>query len=186
MDIGFTHPGGLESALQGAEVIFNLGMDEFELPKDCFVIYQGSHGDRGAHRADLIFPGACYTEESGIYVNTEGRSQLALRANFAPGDAKENWAIIRALSGKLDCTLGFNSLLELRSRLTNDFPHIARLNETIKSKWNNSDFTGFSTDLPFKTYYKDFYKTNPIARASVVLNDLSKNQNADHQIRAAE
>ena len=186
MDIGFTHPNGLESALEGAEVIFNLGMDEFELPKDCFVIYQGSHGDRGAHRADIIFPGACYTEESGIYVNTEGRSQLALRANFAPGDAKENWAIIRALSSRLNCTLGFNSLSELRSQLINDFPHMGRLNETIKSKWNDSDFNGFSSDLPFKAYYKDFYKTNPIARASVVLNDLSKNQNVDHQIRAAE
>jgi NADH-quinone oxidoreductase subunit G len=88
MDVGFTNPEGIDRALDGADVIFNVGMDEFELPKDLVVIYQGSHGDRGAHRADIIFPSACYTEETGIYVNTEGRPQLALRANFAPGDAK--------------------------------------------------------------------------------------------------
>ena len=186
MDVGFVHPKGIEYALEGAEVVFNLGMDEFNLPKDCFVIYQGSHGDRGAHRADIIFPSACYTEETGIYINTEGRSQLALRANFAPGDAKENWAIIRALSGKLNFDLGFNSLSELRSQLVSQFPHMSRLNETTKSEWKKSNFKGFSSDLTFKPYYDSFYKTNPIARASLILNDLSKSQAADHQIRAAE
>ena len=186
MDIGFTHPEGIDRALDGANVIFNVGMDEFELPKDCVVIYQGSHGDRGAHRADIIFPSACYTEETGIYVNTEGRPQLALRANFAPGDAKENWAIIRALSGKLNCDLGFNSLSELQSQLFDAFPHISKLNEISKSEWLNSDFKGFSSNLPFKVYYENFYKTNPIARASLILNNLSKSKNADNQIRAAE
>jgi NADH-quinone oxidoreductase subunit G len=186
MDVGFTHPGGLKSALEGAEVIFNLGMDEFELPEDCLVIYQGSHGDRGANRADIIFPAACYTEESGIYINTEGRCQLAFRANFAPGEAKENWAILRALSGELNCNLGFNNLVELRSQLIKDFPHMSRLNEISKPQWHDSDFKGFSSDQKFKAYYKNFYKTNPIARASLVLNDLSKNQSSDNQIRTVE
>ena len=186
MDVGFAHPKGLDAALEGAEVIFNLGMDEFELPKDCLVIYQGSHGDRGAHRADIIFPSACYTEESGIFINTEGRSQLALRANFAPGDAKENWAIIRALSGKLNLDLNFNGLTELRSQLIKNCPHISRLNETTKSEWTKSTFSGFSNNLCFKGYYDNFYKTNPIARASIVLNDLSKNQSENYQIQAAE
>jgi len=158
MDIGFTHPEGIDRALDGADVIFNVGMDEFELPKDCVVIYQGSHGDRGAHRADIIFPSACYTEETGIYVNTEGRPQLALRANFAPGDAKENWAIIRALSGKLNCDLGFNSLSELQSQLFDAFPHISKLNEISKSEWLNSDFKGFSSNLPLKYITKTFIR----------------------------
>ena len=80
------------------DVIFNLGADEIDIAPGAFVIYQGSHGDRGAARADVILPGAAYTEKSGLYVNTEGRVQLADRANFPPGDAREDWAIIRALS----------------------------------------------------------------------------------------
>ncbi len=96
--MGCTTDGGLTAALDGAEVIYNLGADELDIAPGAFVIYQGSHGDRGAHRADIILPGAAYTEENGIFVNTEGRPQLAQRAGFAPGDAKENWAILRALS----------------------------------------------------------------------------------------
>ena len=84
-----------------AEVIYNLGADEVEIAAGPFVIYQGSHGDRGAHRADIILPGAAYTEEPGLFVNTEGRPQLAQRAGFAPGQAKENWAILRALSAEM-------------------------------------------------------------------------------------
>ena len=85
-------------------MIYNLGADEVEIADGAFVIYQGSHGDRGAHRADVILPGAAYTEEQGLFVNTEGRPQLALRAGFAPGEAKENWAILRALSGEMGAT----------------------------------------------------------------------------------
>jgi NADH-quinone oxidoreductase subunit G len=80
------------------------------------VIYQGSHGDRGAHRADIILPGAAYTEEPGLFVNTEGRPQLALRAGFAPGEAKENWAILRALSGELGAALPYDSLARCARR----------------------------------------------------------------------
>ena len=85
--------------------------------KVAFVIYQGSHGDRGAHRADVILPGAAYTEENGLFVNTEGRPQLALRAGFAPGEAKENWAILRALSAETGATLPYDSLAQLRQAL---------------------------------------------------------------------
>ncbi|MEM9581112.1 MAG: NADH-quinone oxidoreductase subunit NuoG, partial [Pseudomonadota bacterium] len=101
MDIGCTTAGGLSAATEGAEVIYNLGADEIDIDDGPFVIYQGSHGDRGAHRADIILPGAAYTEEQGLFVNTEGRPQLAFRAGFAPGEAKENWAILRALSAEL-------------------------------------------------------------------------------------
>lgn len=97
MDVGAVTEGGLDAALDGADVVFNLGADEIDVAPGAFVIYQGSHGDRGAHRADIILPGACYTEENALFVNTEGRPQLAMRANFAPGDARENWAVLRAL-----------------------------------------------------------------------------------------
>ncbi len=105
MDVGAVTEGGMTAALDGAEVVYNLGADEVEIAAGAFVIYQGSHGDRGAHRADIILPGAAYTEENGLFVNTEGRPQLAMRAGFAPGEAKENWAILRALSAELGETL---------------------------------------------------------------------------------
>ena len=102
MDIGAVTKGGYAAAIKDAEVIYNLGADEGDIPDGAFVIYQGSHGDRGAHRADVILPGATYTEENGLFVNTEGRPQLAMRAGFAPGEAKENWAILRALSESMN------------------------------------------------------------------------------------
>ena len=83
---------------------------------DAFVVYIGTHGDAGAHRADVILPGAAYTEKSAIYVNTEGRVQMAARAAFPPGDAREDWAILRALSDVLGKRLPFDSLPELRAR----------------------------------------------------------------------
>ena len=115
LDLGFVPgQGGLDAAgmaKEGAlDVLFNLGADEIDIAPGAFVIYQGTHGDRGARRADVILPGATYTEKSGLYVNTEGRVQLAERANFPPGDAREDWAILRALSAVLGKTLSFDSL----------------------------------------------------------------------------
>ena len=101
---------GSPAALDGASVVYNLGADEIDIPAGPFVIYQGSHGDRGAHRADVILPGAAYTEESGIFVNTEGRPQMAVRASFPPGEARENWAVLRALSATLGAQLPFDSI----------------------------------------------------------------------------
>ncbi len=186
MELEFTHKEGINSALLGAEVIYNLGMDEFDLPDNCFVVYQGSHGDRGAHRADVVLPSACYTEEAGIFLNTEGRAQLALRANFPPGEAKENWAIIRALWGRLGLGPTFNNLSELRSKMTTEFPNVGKLNQIVKPTWVKSSFEGFVDNSSFKPYYQNFYKTNPIARASKIMNELAKQADGNNKILAAE
>ncbi|KIC18997.1 NADH-quinone oxidoreductase subunit NuoG [Leisingera sp. ANG-DT] len=172
MDIGAVTEGGMAAAIDGAEVIYNLGADEVEIEAGAFVIYQGSHGDRGAHRADVILPGAAYTEENGLFVNTEGRPQLAMRAAFAPGEAKENWAILRALSAEADAKLGYDSLAQLRQALVAEVPHLAQIDEVAdkdgepleQDKLGNADF------LPA---IKDFYLTNPIARASQLMAELS-------------
>ncbi|MDO5704317.1 MAG: NADH-quinone oxidoreductase subunit NuoG, partial [Paracoccus sp. (in: a-proteobacteria)] len=135
MDVAAVTEGGLLAAIDGAEVIYNLGADEVDIAAGAFVIYQGSHGDRGAHRADIILPGACYTEENGLFVNTEGRPQLAMRANFAPGQAKENWAILRALSAELGAALPWNSLAALRRALVEAVPHLAQIDHVPQNDW---------------------------------------------------
>ena len=134
MDIGFNTKGGINAALKDAEVVFNLGADELRISDTPFVVYQGSHGDRGAHRANVILPSAAYTEESGIFVNTEGRVQMAERAGFPPGEAKENWAIIRALSGALGKPLPFDTLSELRKNLFEAVPHLEKLDVVPENK----------------------------------------------------
>ena len=112
----------------GVDVLFNLGADEIDIAPGAFVIYQGTHGDRGAHRADVILPGATYTEKSGTYVNTEGRVQIANRAAFAPGEAREDWAILRALSDVLGHRLPFDSLeCAARQALCAIIPHFAAI-----------------------------------------------------------
>ncbi len=99
------------------DVLFNLGADEIAIEPGAFVVYVGTHGDKGAHRADVILPGAAYTEKTGTYVNTEGRPQFAERAVFPPGDAREDWAILRALSDAIGARLPFDSLGALRAAL---------------------------------------------------------------------
>jgi NADH-quinone oxidoreductase subunit G len=143
-----------------------------EIPAGAFVIYQGSHGDRGAHRADVILPGAAYTEESALFVNTEGRPQLAQRAGFAPGEAKENWAILRALSAELDAQQPWDSLAQLRQALVKDHPHLGRIDEVPENDWTALP-TGALGAGPFKSAIGDFYLTNPIARASELMAELS-------------
>jgi NADH-quinone oxidoreductase subunit G len=142
---------------------------------DAVAIYQGTHGDRGAARADVILPGATYTEKSGLYVNTEGRVQLADRANFPPGDAREDWAILRALSEVLGVKLPFDSLTGLRMKLYADFPHFAKLDQ-IADAGPLAAFEG-SADLvdktPFISPVADYFLTNPIARASSVMTECS-------------
>ena len=172
LDLDFVTEGGLEQALDGAGVIYNLGVDEFDIPPGPKVIYQGSHGDRGAHRADIIFPAAAYTEESGIFVNTEGRPQLASKATFPVGEAKENWAIIRAISGKLNAQLGFNNLVQLREQLAKDFPHLLEIDTIRENELNPIDLMQGS-NAEFENSVQDFYLTNPIARASALMAELS-------------
>ncbi|WP_300583871.1 NADH-quinone oxidoreductase subunit NuoG [Marivita sp.] len=172
MDVGCITEGGMDKAIEGAEVIYNLGADEVEIAAGPLVIYQGSHGDRGAHRADIILPAAAYTEEQGLFVNTEGRPQLALRAGFAPGEAKENWAILRALSAELGATLPFDSLAQLRQALVKDVPHLAMIDQVPENEWQ-AEPAGKLGDADFRNVIQDFYLTNPIARASSLMAELS-------------
>ena len=174
MDVGATTDGGMKAATEGADVIFNLGADEIDIDAGPFMIYQGSHGDRGAHRADIILPAAAYTEENAIFVNTEGRPQLAQRAGFAPGQAKENWAILRALSAELDATLPFDSLGALRNAMTADHPHLGDIDVVAQNDWQPLKAKKMGK-AAFKNAVSDHYLTNPIARASQLMGELAQN-----------
>jgi NADH-quinone oxidoreductase subunit G len=177
MDVGAVTDGGMDAALDGAEVIYNMGADEVEIKPGAFVIYQGSHGDRGAHRADIILPAAAYTEEGGLFVNTEGRPQLALRASFPPGEAKENWAILRALSAELGATLPYDSIAQLRQALVAAHPHLANIDEVAENDWQPLPIAK-PGKADFVLAVSDFYLTNPIARASSLMAELSANAKA--------
>lgn len=186
LDVGAVTEGGLDAAIDGADVIYNLGADEVEIADGPFVIYQGSHGDRGAHRADVILPGAAWTEEQGLFVNTEGRPQLALRAGFAPGEAKENWAILRALSGELGATLPYDSVAQLRQALVKEVPHLKKIDQVSENEWQPLPKAKLGK-ADFRLAIKDFYLTNPIARSSELMAELSANAKARaNQPMAAE
>jgi len=182
LDIGFVPGAGGKSAVEMAragalDVLFNLSTDEIDIADGAFVVYIGTHGDRGAHRADVILPGAAYTEKSGIYVNTEGRVQMAARASFPPGDAREDWAIIRALSDALGEKLPYDSLSALRAALFAAHPHLARIDQIAPG--NPADIEklaalgGTADKAPFRSAVTDFYLTNPIARASAIMAECS-------------
>jgi NADH-quinone oxidoreductase subunit G len=179
MDIGATCESGMAEVSE-AEVIYNLGADEVDIADGPFVIYQGSHGDRGAHRADVILPGAAYTEESGLFVNTEGRPQLAQRAGFAPGEAKENWAILRALSAEVGEKLGYDSLAQLRQALVAEVPHLAKIDQVPENEVQTIEPAALGK-ASFRPAVADFYLTNPIARASELMAQLSANAKARHE-----
>lgn len=186
MDVGAVTEGGLEAAIDGADVIYNLGADEVEIAAGPFVIYQGSHGDRGAHRADVILPAAAYTEEQGLFINTEGRPQLALRAGFAPGEAKENWAILRALSGELGAVLPYDSIAQLRQALVKAVPHLKKIDKVPANDWQPLTKAALGK-ADFRLAIADFYLSNPIARASELMAELSANAKARaNQPMAAE
>ncbi|MBV0911439.1 NADH-quinone oxidoreductase subunit NuoG [Anianabacter salinae] len=173
MDVGATFDGGIDAAMDGAEVIYNLGADEVEIAKGPFVIYQGSHGDRGAHRADIILPAAAYTEEQGLFVNTEGRPQLALRASFPPGEAKENWAILRALSAEMGAQLPYDSLPQLRQALVKAVPHLKMVDQVPENDWQRLPLQKPGAGA-FKPAIADHFLTNPVARASELMAELSR------------
>ena len=194
LDIGFARGAGGLSAAQMTtfgtlDVLFLLGADNTKVPDGTFVVYIGTHGDRGAHRADVILPGAAYTEKSGIYVNTEGRVQMANRAGFPPGEAREDWAIIRALSGVMGKTLPYDSLSALRQAMFRATPHLIRVDKievgsaddikTLAGKGGSVEKT------PFRSPVEDFYLTNPIARASTVMAECSRLASG-HMLTAAE
>jgi NADH-quinone oxidoreductase subunit G len=194
LDIGFTaSAGGLGAAQMTSfgtlDVLFLLGADEIKVPDGTFVVYIGTHGDRGAHRADVILPGAAYTEKSGIYVNTEGRAQMASRAAFPPGEAREDWAIVRALSDVLGKKLPYDSLQALRQALFKAAPHLMRIDQIEPGKADDVKAVagkGGSIDkAAFKSSVEDFYLTNPIARASAVMAECSRLASAQ-MLTAAE
>jgi NADH-quinone oxidoreductase subunit G len=183
LDIGFAaDKGGLNLAQMTTfgtlDVLFLLGADEVKVPDSTFVVYIGTHGDRGAHRADVILPGAAYTEKSGLYVNTEGRVQIAARAAFPPGEAREDWAIARALSDVLGKKLPYDSLQALRQALFKAVPHLMRIDQiepgTAEQVKALAGKGGKVDKSPLKSSVEDFYLTNPIARASAVMAECSR------------
>lgn len=193
LDLGFV-PGakGADAAemLKSMDVLFLLGADELDFAAKGakFTVYIGSHGDAGAHTADVILPAATYTEKSGIWVNLEGRVQMGNRAGFAPGEAREDWAILRALSDVLGHKLPFDSLSALRAKLYAEYPHFAALDEVapgtgeqvaaIAKKAVRVNKSGFASPV------RDFYLTNPIARASAVMAECSALARNNFQVAA--
>jgi NADH-quinone oxidoreductase subunit G len=182
LEIGFVPgDGGLNAAEMvkpdALDLIFLLGADEIDVPPGAFIVYIGSHGDNGAHRADVILPGAAYPEKSGIYVNTEGRVQMATRASFPPGEAREDWSILRALSEVLGAKLPYDSLATLRKTLFAEYPHLQRTGQIMPG--GPADIHqlallgGEPNKTPFRSVIDDFYLTNPIARASAVMAECS-------------
>ncbi|XP_042896872.1 NADH-ubiquinone oxidoreductase 75 kDa subunit, mitochondrial [Parasteatoda tepidariorum] len=182
LDIGYkSNPDEIEKIQP--KLLYLVGADEGviskeNLPKDCFIIYQGHHGDKGAEIADIVLPGAAYTEKQGTYVNTEGRSQQTLQSITPPGLAKEDWKIIRALSEVAGHRLSYDSLAEIRNRMEQIAPHLTQYNEV-----EDSNYLAQSSELSFnKTiqlesnpldttlkFLKDFYMTDSISRASATM-----------------
>jgi NADH-quinone oxidoreductase subunit G len=172
MDVGAVTEGGLAAAVDGADVIYNLGADEVDIAAGAKVIYQGSHGDRGAHRADIILPAAAYPEEAGLFVNTEGRPQLAFRASFPPGEARENWAILRALSAEVGAVQPWNTIGQLRGALIEAVPHLGAVDEVPVNEMQALP-AGALGKADFVPAITDHYLVNPIARASTLMAELS-------------
>ena len=196
LDLGFVPgKGGKDAAAMlsgGMDFVYLLGADECDLSRvgDAFVVYQGSHGDRGAERADVILPGAAYTEKSATYVNTEGRAQQTMKAAFAPGDAKEDWTILRALSQRAGATLPYDALSELRAVMYKAAPQLAML-DTVETRVVSgletlAKLTGMMSSEAFAPAITDFYMTNPIARSSAVMAGMSQLRAAHSKREAAE
>ena len=158
------------------KALYLMGADELpfkELSKKAFVIYQGHHGDHGAIHADVILPSAAYTEKNAIYINTEGRPQIARQAVFPPGEAREDWKIIRALSEIMGETLPYDNLSELRQAIVSENPDMAAMDQPLKVKWSAPKSKGKVLKAPLASLIKDFYKTNAICRVSKTMEKCS-------------
>ena len=173
MDVGCWTEGGVAAALGGAEAVWSLGADEADIPPGPFVVYQGSHGDRGAQRADLVLPACAWTEENGLFVNTEGRPQLALLACVPPGEAKENWAILRAASAALGVTQPWDTLAALRRAVVAAHPHLGRVDEVADNRPPRLGPCALGQGAFAPSPVADFYLSNPVARASGLMAELS-------------
>lgn len=191
LDLGFVPAKGgrdvagiLDGAAKGEiDFVYLLGADEFDVSSlgKAFVVYQGTHGDAGAHRADVILPGAAYTEKDGLFVNFEGRVQSAERATFPVGEAKEDWAILRALSDVLGKRLPYDDRDALRKAIVADAPQFADVGVlpwqpgADLSIWDVIGRAGpVDTTTPLASPITDFYLTNPIARASLTMAECSR------------
>jgi len=178
LDLGLAAEGGIDTILSDAhagklKAAFLLGADEFDssaLAK-IFTVYLGTHGDEGVKNADVILPGATYTEKAGTYINTEGRVQQAEKASVAPGDAREDWTILRALSDIVGETLPYNTLAELRTMMAKATPATATLDTLPAAEWGDFGTDGDVEKTPITPFSVNFYQTNPIARASSVMAD---------------
>jgi NADH-quinone oxidoreductase subunit G len=153
------------------DVVYLLGADEIDTAKlgKAFVIYQGHHGDRGAHRADVILPGAAYTEKNGLYVNTEGRVQMARMAAFPLGEAREDWKIIRALGEQLGVKLPYDSLSQVRKRLAETSPVFRSIEALVPAEWGQFGRAGTIDNASFGPVIENYYMTDPISRASATM-----------------
>ncbi len=190
LDLGFVPgPSGrdvagiLEGCRSGAiELLYLLGADEIDTADlgSAFVVYQGHHGDRGAERADVILPGSAYTEKDGTYINTEGRVQQGRRATFPPGEAREDWKIVRALSNAVGRPLPFNTLSELRRRLRDACPATAETDRAPAAAWGEFGEAGPLDPAAFAYPIADFYRTDPISRASATMAECSETFLAHH------
>ena len=184
MDLGFLPGEGghdvagvVDGAAAGAiEIVYLLGADEMDVAKlgSAFVIYQGHHGDAAAHRADVILPGAAYSEKSATYVNTEGRVQRTTRAVFPPGEAREDWTIIRALSDAVGKTLPYDDVSAVRRRMASINSVFYGLNDAATAKWEDFGNTGDMTDTAFRSPIENFYMTDPISRASQTMAECAR------------
>ncbi len=187
LDIGFLPQKGgkgFKEIISGTkdgsiEALFLLGADEFNARVNIgwktFVVYQGHHGDEAAHRADVILPSAAYTEKDGIYVNTEGRPQLAKRAVSPPGEAKEDWSILRALSEHIcDKALPYNSQSELRARIQKQWATFKSMDEVVPAKWDVFKAKGKVGKDAFTLPEQSYYLKNAICRASETMQDCVK------------
>lgn len=168
--------GILDAAASGnMEVVYLLGADEIDASKleKAFVIYQGSHGEAGAHVADVILPGAAYTEKDATWVNTEGRVQQGFRAVYTPGDAREDWTILRALSEKCGATLPYDTIAQLRDKMIEVAQHFAEIDNIVAAEWAAFGSDGDLEEAPFINPVKDNYLTNIISRASGIMGECS-------------
>jgi NADH-quinone oxidoreductase subunit G len=186
LDLGFVPPAGgkniaqiFEAAGRGEiKFAYLLGADEFDMSLlgKAFVVYQGHHGDDGAHRADVVLPGAAYTEKEATYVNLEGRVQRTKRAIFPPGAAREDWAIIRMLSDVIGKPLPYSSLTDVRARMIRQAPHFANINQiSIEAPLKKAEAAGTISDAPLEPFINNFYMTDPISRASRTMAEYTKN-----------
>ncbi len=183
LDLGFVPGAGgrdVAGMLNGdMDVVWLLGADEIDMTRlgRTFVVYQGSHGDAGAHRADVILPGVAFTEKAATYVNLEGRAQQTQAATAAPGEAREDWRIIRALSDTVGKRLPYDTLAALRTAMVKAVPSLGRLDAVAPASLSAVDAlairTGELDAAPFRSAIVDFYMTNPIARASTIMAELS-------------